>query len=499
MSARSILVAVALWASMAEAQVERLAFEDPDVVVFGPSRFSLPDPGDHRDELGEGLVAYVAEDPTTATVELTALIGASQLDDPAGKEGLAEAIVYAMTNAGSKGLASGVLAEKLYAMAAELDASVDNEHTRLRLSLLTEDLDDGLALFAALLREPRLDAETLEVYRRPRPTHGWNEDDPRQRAAAEFPAILYGDHPAGRRATEASLKALTVRDLEAFHQSFYVPNNVVLAVSGGLEREQVVSALRRHFFSEPWKRKRVRYDGTPQIARVGGRKIHVFDVARLQGWMVVGHVGSVGRAKDRAALEVANYILGGAGAVWKRVHPELPPSSAQGHFDVRLFNESRGKRGLTNDTSSYVPVGFRAPSLTFAVTSGRPESIPYLLKIIETEWRRIGEDVTEEELATAKGALTEGYFQMRYAGAHATALSLAEETFFDGGHDWAQHYVNAIRNVTKEDVLQVARKYYRPEELTAVLVGPLEAIRNAEHPQYKAKLEDFGEVIVHAQ
>ncbi len=195
MSARSILVAVALWASMAEAQVERLAFEDPDVVVFGPSRFSLPDPGDHRDELGEGLVAYVAEDPTTATVELTALIGASQLDDPAGKEGLTEAIVYAMTNAGSKGLASGVLAEKLYAMAAELDASVDNEHTRLRLSLLTEDLDDGLALFAALLREPRLDAETLEVYRRPRPTHGWNEDDPRQRAAAEFPAILYGDHP----------------------------------------------------------------------------------------------------------------------------------------------------------------------------------------------------------------------------------------------------------------------------------------------------------------
>ena len=355
MSVRGILVAMALWASMAEAQVERLAFEDPDRVVFGPSRFSLPDPDDHHVELGEGLVAYVAEDPTTATVELTALIGASRLDDPAGKEGLAEAIVYAMTHAGSKGLATGVLAEELYAMAAELDASVDNEHTRLRLSLLTEDLDDGLALFAALLREPRLDAETLEAYRRRGPTRGWNEDDPRERAEAEFPAILYGDHPAGRRTTEASLKALTVRDLEAFHRSFYVPNNVVLAVSGGLEREQVTSALRRHFFSEPWKRKRVRHDRTSQIARVGGRKIHVFDVDRLQGWMVVGHVASVGRAKDRAALEVANYILGGGGAVWKRVHPELPPRRAQGHFDVRLFKESRGKRGLTQSTTASVP------------------------------------------------------------------------------------------------------------------------------------------------
>jgi predicted Zn-dependent peptidase len=488
-----------LWASITGAQVERVPFEDPDRVGFGPSRFSLPDPDDHRAELGEGLVAYVAEDPTTATVELTALIGASRLDDPAGKEGLAEAIGYAMTDVGAKGLAGGVFAEKLSTMAATLEASVDNEHTRLRLSLLREDLDEGLALFVALLRKPRLDAETLEAYRRRGPTRGWNEDDPRQRAAVEFPAFIYGDHPAGRRTTEASLKALTVQDLEAFHRRFYVPNNVVLAISGGLEREQVVSALRRRFFSETWKRERVRHQGAPPVSNAGGRTVHVFDVDRLQGWMVVGHVGSVGRGKDRAALEVANYILGGGGAVWKRVHPEHPPGRAQGHFDVRLFNESRGKRGLTNDTSSYVPVGFRAPSLTFAVTSGRPESIPYLLKIIETEWRGIGEDVTEEELATAKGALTEGYFQMRYAGVHATALSLAEETFFDGGHDWAQRYVNAISAVAKEDVLQAARKYYRPDELVAVLVGPLEAVRNAEHPQYKAKLEDFGEVVVHPQ
>ena len=213
--------------------------------------------------------------------------------------------------------------------------------------------------------------------------------------------------------------------------------------------------------------------------------------------MLVGHLGRHGREDEHAALEVANYILGGNGAIWKRVHPELTPARAQGHFDARLFVESRGKRGLSNDISSYVPVGFRAPALTYAVTLGRPESIAFLLKIIDDEWRKIREDVSDGDIEIAKGALTQGYFQMRYAGAHATALSFAEELFFEGGHDWSEGYVERIRAVTKAEVLAAARKYYRPEDLVTVLVGPLDEIQSSEHPLYKAKLEDFGELIVH--
>ena len=38
----------------------------------------------------------MARDPNTATVELTALIGASRLDAPEGKAGLAAAVAYGM-------------------------------------------------------------------------------------------------------------------------------------------------------------------------------------------------------------------------------------------------------------------------------------------------------------------------------------------------------------------------------------------------------------------
>lgn len=498
-SAVKLLIAASLAFVPAAAIAQRplIPFDDPDSIEFGSAKFVPPDPAVHFVDLGEGLTAYVAPDRNTATVDLTALIGASRLDNPRGKEGLAEAVAYAISVAGPASLLSGAMRDRLSAMEARLSATVDNEHTRVSLSLLAEDLNDGLDLFVALLRAPRLDDSTTEAYRAQGVVRGWDADDPRTRPEFEFSALVYGDHPAGRRPTAATLNAIAAADLAAFHRRFYLPNNIVLAASGGFDRALVIAELKKRLFATPWPRAAVTHDPMPPVPKAAPRTLHVFDVDRLQGWMVVGHLGRQGRQPDHAALEVANYILGGGGAVWKRVHPERPPATPEGHFKARLFNESRSVRGLTNDTSSYVPAGFRAAALTYAVTLGRPESIAYLLTIVDAEWRRIGQDVTDLEIDIAKGALIEGAFQMRYAGAHQTALSLAEEKFFDGGHDWSRGYVAAIRAVTKPQVVAASRKYFRAEDLVGVLVGPLQRIQASEHPLYKAKLSDFGAIVVH--
>lgn len=489
MNGRTLIVLL-LIAGVCEAQRDPIPFDDPDVIAYGASRFQLPDPDSYREELGDGLIAFVAEDGATETVELTALIGASRLDDPEGKAGLAEAVANGMRHVSGAG-------DKLYAMAGRMLVVIDDEHTRLQLSFLEEDLAEGLALFAELLRNPNFDETSLAAFRTAALRPPWNADDPSKRPVYELPRLLYGDHPAGRVPTQATLAAISVEDLRRFHTDYYVPNNIVLAVSGGIDRASTTDALKAALFASPWKRAGVSHPEVPEVPRATGRKIHVWDVERIQGWMLAGHVGRQGREDEHAALEIANYILGGNGAIWKRTHPELAPARAQGHFDARLFVESRGKRGLSNDISSYVPVGFRVRGLTYALTQGRPESVAFLLKIIDDEWRKIREDVAELDIEIAKGALTEGYFEMRYAGAHATALSLAEERFFEGGHEWTQGYAERIRAVTKEQVLAAARKYYRPEDLVVVLVGPIEEIQSSQHPMYKAKLEDFGEIVVH--
>ena len=95
------------------------------------------------------------------------------------------------------------LGDHLYAMDARLSVTTDNEQTRLHLSLLQEDLDQGVALFAEMLRRPKLDETTLESYRRAAVRPPWNPDDPRKRPEYELPKLLYGNHPG---ASEAPLR-----------------------------------------------------------------------------------------------------------------------------------------------------------------------------------------------------------------------------------------------------------------------------------------------------
>ncbi len=173
MSSRAILLAL-LVATTAEAQRDPIPYDAPEVIVFGADRFVLPDPKDYRVELGNGLVAFIAEDASTDTVELTALIGASRLDDPAGKSGLAAGVAYGMR--GVPGLD-----DRLYAMSAQVSVTTDNEHTRLRLSLLKEDLGDGIRASVPSTSCPSCSMGIIRQV-----------DSPRQLASARSQSQIFG-------------------------------------------------------------------------------------------------------------------------------------------------------------------------------------------------------------------------------------------------------------------------------------------------------------------
>ena len=75
MSARNVVLALlvaALWvAAGAEAQRDPIPYDAPEVIVFGADRFVLPDPKDYRVELGDGLVAFMAEDSNISVMDAT--------------------------------------------------------------------------------------------------------------------------------------------------------------------------------------------------------------------------------------------------------------------------------------------------------------------------------------------------------------------------------------------------------------------------------------------
>ena len=198
------------------------------------------------------------------------------------------------------------------------------------------------------------------------------------------------------------------------------------------------------------------------------------DADRIQGWVVIGHELPVVPVEDEAALRVMDYILGAY------------------HLDSRLLRESREKRGLTNDNSSFLEPGVRGPGSYSMRTYGRPEAVRLLIDITFRELARIRDTLpTDDELFVAKGALVDGLYAQRYATGLDAANSYAREWLRYGSHERSASYPQRIDAVSLEDVRAAARKYLHPERMIVSVVGPLGKIDAAGAIEEEPALEHW--------
>jgi predicted Zn-dependent peptidase len=182
--------------------------------------------------------------------------------------------------------------------------------------------------------------------------------------------------------------------------------------------------------------------------------LHHFPAKKLQSWLVIGHDLPPVPLKEQAAFEVMVYIMGAY------------------HLNTRMMRETRYKYGYTNDASSFAEDRWYGPGGYTYRSYSRPEVIEKIYRNMMGELIRIrGEEVSEHEMFVAKGALADGIFQVRYLDGYALTRSFALERLRYGNHDRSASYVQKIRAVSKEDVLNAARKYIRPDNMQVIVLG----------------------------
>ena len=83
-------------------------------------------------------------------------------------------------------------------------------------------------------------------------------------------------------------------------------------------------------------------------------------------------------------------------------------------------------------------------------------------------------------------------WQRSLDGARAASATFAVETVQNGSLDRLHRWPESVRAVTGEQVQAAAAKYIHPDKLVTVLIGQLDAVRNARHPRWPATLEEFS-------
>ena len=472
------LLAGAFCQSGVAADGEKEIVDHPKKLRFPPLDFQVPDAAKHRHVLESGVAVYVVEDDSLPLVDLSVLIRAGTYLDPAGVEGLAAAVGSQMRSGGTATHGPDEFDEEVDFLAAQISTSMGNTEGDASFNCLTKDLDRVLELFFDMLRNPRFDEERLELYRDQQLQNlERRNDSTRSIESREWGRLLRGkDHFSVVRKTGSSVKAISREKLLEFHKAHVHPGNFIVVVSGDVKKDDILSGLARHL--EEWSRLSRPVAGSRPIPAPDHEPksgVYIADKPDVnQGRLTAGHLAVKRDHPDYHSLLLMNHILGGGG------------------FVSRITSRVRSDEGLAYTARSTYAFGTYYEGIFRAYFQSKSGSVAQALEIVLEEIERIrGEKVSEEELADAIQYYV-GVFPRNFATAEQIALTFARDELTGRPADFWKTFIQKVKAVTTDQVLDAARKHLKSEDLIILIVGNAADILtgNPDAPRYS--IEKIG-------
>jgi zinc protease len=420
----------------------------PDSLTYKPLRFNPPQARRHT--LDNGIILYVLEDHELPLVNISAVFRSGSVHDPVAKAGLAELTHRVMRTGGTQSLSGDALDDLLAFHGISLNFSAEMDMGSANLSVLKQNLDLGLNIFSQILRKPRFAQDKLQLAKDLH-IEGLRGilDDPPKYAFREFRKLLYQDNARGRLSSQISVKNIQRTDLVDFHQRFFHPGNLMLAITGDVTTAEALHLVRRYLGD--WQASG-RLERTPPPAGKRNGAIHYLYKAIPQSVIVSGQLAPSKRDQDFYPFTVLDFILGSGG------------------FRSRIFQEVRSDHGLAYSTGSFYRArqdygAFGAYAMT--KSSSTTTVLSLLINIIKDVKQK---GVTAEELSWAKKSINNSFiFSFQDTDQIASQQMMLEYDRLP--QDFLLKYPEQIDKVTAEDLQQTACRYLNRERAVTLVLG----------------------------
>ena len=486
MSKRNILSALLAAALVALSPAGILAQQPSNIpahpreLKYAPLSYTPPKREQYRHVLSNGVVAYLVEDHDLPLINVSTIIRTGTYLDPAGKEGLASLTGAQIRTGGTTSKTAEEFDEAADFLAAGINSSVGPLQGNANVNLLAKDLDQGLALYFDMLRNPRFQEDRIKLAKS-QILQGMERRNDRTDAieSREWARLIYGaNHFSARESTRPSIESITREDMLAFHRRYYQPGGFIFAVSGDFNTKEMIAKLEAAMQGWAVSKEAVpEVPKTPYVSVPGVYTVHKTDVN--QGRVSIGHVGALRDNPDAYAITIMNDILGGGG------------------FTSRITSRVRSDEGLAYSAGSNFGLGIYNPGIFRAAFQSKNPTTSQAIDIIMEEINRLRTTkVSAEELETSKNSAIE-VFPRTFATAAQIAGTFAQDEYTKRPADYWANYRARIAAVTADDVQRVAQKYLQPDKLVVLVVGNIDEIAkgNPDRPQHSlAKLARDGQI-----
>ncbi len=446
----------------------------PSELTYPALKYEPPDPRAFRVVYAGGLRAYVQEDRSLPLFNITAIVNCGDLYIAKDKTGLGTVLGDQLIKGGTTSKDGSAIEDRIDFLGGSLNFMVGERTATLSLSVLTKDLDEGLAMFFDVLRNPAFREEPLKLAKaRFVEQLRQANDQPSTVLNREYERLLYGDNAVTWQPTKDTYEGISAADLKAFHGKYFSPKNVILAVSGDFSKAALKSKIDK--LAAGWKGGAVAFPALPKALPPPAPGVYFIQKAINQGYISLGHLGLEDTNPDYFAVQVMNFILGG------------------GSFTSRITTKVRSDEGLSYNQGSRFTYRWGLPGTFAGYVQTKSSTVGYAISLIEDEFNRIRKGpVSDAEMETALNYYLES-FADNFQSAQATMMSFANLEMTGKPMDYYKTYRPKIQAVTKARVQEVATKYIQPDKMAIMIVGDWEPC-NKGGDKWPGPLDKLGKV-----
>ena len=402
--------------------------------------------------LPNGLKVIVLEDHSIDLVAIDIWVKAGNVCETESNRGAAHFIEHLLFR-GSARRAPGQADREIENLGASLDAATTKDTVRISSIVASKYFDIALDAMVDTTMRAKLDPEEIrreravildEIARR--------DSDPLQALAVAVERAFYLKHPysfpiQGEAANVTSMTPETIRE---FYRSYFAPNNMAVVIVGDISSAKAVEAVTAAF--REFEKKEMPAPQVPALAPLTAvKKEKIARDTRVEFCAVSFPAPGVQEMADVYPMDLLLQYLVASYNSWMQTELKDSKSLVQvsgGEFTTRRY-----------------------AGTLMLMFSASPGDIETVRQNLFAKLKRMKESpLTEAEVSGAKRSLEGGFaFESEVFSGRSRYLGFYESL---GDYKLALSYIENIRKVTPDEIIQVARKYINTDACVIIEVGP---------------------------
>jgi len=427
------------------------AQKDPKSLKYPDLEFKPLKP-DHI-SIGKNMDFYFKENHEAPTVSAAIIIHGGSLLDPKDKPGLAALAYQLLVSGGSRNLKPEQVEEQLDFLGSSIYAYAGSEFGQIQVSSLSKNFDKTWQILTDLLLHPAFAPERLDLEKKKELEsilRRW--DQPMMVGFTLFNDLVYGkDFPEVQRTTRQGIEAITEKDIRQYYDNHVRDRAIVIAASGDFSGAKLAGQFKTSLAA--WKGLPPEKLDIPKAQLAAKPGIYLIDKPDMnQAVVMMGHLGINRLDADIAESSVFNGIYG------------------SGAFNSRLWREVRSNRGLAYTASGSVGAG-RDLGVFFTFCMTKSQSAGEAISVIRDVIKDMAQNpVKPEELESAKKSEINS-FVFRFENPQTLLLRTILQRLYGYPLDYNETYLTKIKKVDAAKILQMGKRFLRPEQLVILVVG----------------------------